>query len=268
MKKIVSVVLAVLVVFSMFTFIATAADTVSVTASADKTAVKVGDEVTVTVNLSKNSSLGGLDLFLKYDKEVFEYVSHTQGADVPGEPMFNPNASKGFRFIYTLATKFNDNIGELFTIKFKAKAAGEATFAIEVVEAYFAVYEESTGQYTGTEATTPNVNSVKVTVEEAAVEPPVEHTHKYSKPVVTKEPTCTAAGEQQATCDCGEKVVESIPATGHAYGKWTVTKPATTTATGEKQKKCANCGDVKKATIAKLPADSSVPSIPNTDAIA
>ncbi len=92
------------------------------------------------------------------------------------------------------------------------------------------------------------------------------HKHSYIE-VITKEPTCTEAGEKTLTCSCGETKTESIPATGHSYGtddKCTdcgeldpnhkhsytekVTKEPTCTEAGEKILTCV-CGDHKTESI-------------------
>ncbi len=46
---------------------------------------------------------------------------------------------------------------------------------------------------------------------------PDYHKHSYDDGVVTKEPTCTEAGEKTYTCGCGDTYTEEIPATGHNY---------------------------------------------------
>lgn len=48
------------------------------------------------------------------------------------------------------------------------------------------------------------------------------HTHSYSS-AVTKNPTCTQAGERTWSCSCGAYYTESIAATGHNYSNGTCT---------------------------------------------
>lgn len=57
---------------------------------------------------------------------------------------------------------------------------------------------------------------------------PDAHTHNYIE-AITKEPTCTEAGEKTYTCDCGDSYTEVIPATGHHYGD---------------DDKCTDCGEL------------------------
>ncbi len=280
MKKIVSVVLAVLVAVSMFTFMATAASDLTATVSADKTSVDVGDVITVTVSVPKESKLAALDVSLKYDTEKFDYVagSATFGDFMPDSSIFNTETPGAIRVIAGSATHFKDKLDVVFTAQLKAKAAGETNLTLAVKEAAIAVYNETTEQYTDHKVIVMTANSVKVEIIGAEVPPatdptdptdPSEHTCDYSDWKVTKKPTCTEAGEKVRVCKvCGEEDKAAIAATGHD-SKWVVTKAPTTTATGLKELKCSNCGKVlDTAVIAKLPADSSVPSIPNTDAIA
>lgn len=89
---------------------------------------------------------------------------------------------------------------------------------------------------------------------------PDHHEHDY-KEEITKDPTCTEAGEKTYTCDCGDSYTEEIPATGHKFvdgecehcgekdpdyhkHNYTeeITKEATCTEEGEKTYTC-DCGD-------------------------
>ena len=118
-----------------------------------------------------------------------------------------------------------------------------------------------------------------------------EHTHAWNDGIVTKEPTCTEAGEKTYTCTCGDtktepiqalghdlketviteptcgtagskeitcsrcdyKDTKEIPATGaHAYSDWVIVKEATCTEEGLRTQTCANCGDVKKEVLPKV----------------
>lgn len=78
--------------------------------------------------------------------------------------------------------------------------------------------------------------------DEPSSEEPEEHVHSYGEWVTTKEATCTEDGEAERTCDCGDKEVKSISATGHNYGDWTVVKAATCAEDGVEERVCENCG--------------------------
>lgn len=81
-----------------------------------------------------------------------------------------------------------------------------------------------------------------------------EHTtHVWNDGTITKEPTCTEAGEKTYTCTvCGENKKETVAAAGHKYStEWTIDKEATTTEKGSKSHHCTVCGD--KADITEIP---------------
>ncbi len=69
------------------------------------------------------------------------------------------------------------------------------------------------------------------------------HVHTYGDFVITKEATCTEAGEKTKTCtECDDAQTEEIAPTGHTANRWTVKKEATCTSAGERCKKCTVCG--------------------------
>lgn len=51
---------------------------------------------------------------------------------------------------------------------------------------------------------------------EIKLETHVTHKHNYVE-TITKEPTCTEAGEKKYTCTCGDSYTEEIPAKGHHF---------------------------------------------------
>lgn len=269
MKKFASVLLAVLVVFSMFSFVVSAAG-VTFTVNADKTTVKAGDTVKVTVSIPENAGLATLQVALKYDAEAFKVKGVTPGGIYGFEEV---NASTGF---YTSAASTPPTKGGvLFTVELEALKATDSEISIVVSEATDNEYNDVT--------VTSNTVAIKGFVEtptekptekpsETPTEPtdPTEHECEYSKYTVTKAATCKEAGVKEASCKiCGNKITEAIPATGKCTaGKWEVVKAATTTSEGEKVQKCKDCGEVlQRAKIAKLSSDPITnPAIPNTDA--
>ena len=77
-----------------------------------------------------------------------------------------------------------------------------------------------------------------------------EHTHAWNDGIVTKEPTCTEAGEKTYTCTCGDTKTEPIQALGHDLKETVITEPTCGTA-GSKEITCSRC-DYKEVT--ELPA--------------
>ena len=293
MKKFASVLLAVLVAFSMFTFVVSAANP-SVTASASKTTVKAGDEVTVTVKLSKNSGLGTLIAELNYDGAAFEVVEAKAGS-LFGNDVINGGLKNKVKFVAATSDVVNAE-GTVFTVKFKALKAADSKMTLSIVEATDNDYNEveittntlsfnayvepttnepttnepTTNEPTTNEPTTNEPTTNEPTTEPTTKEEPCKNGHDYSKELVVKKPTCKEAGIAQKTCKvCGDKVEYAIEATGKCEpGAWKVVKAATTTAEGEKVQECKYCGAVlQRAKIAKLSSDPITnPAIPNTDA--
>ena len=76
----------------------------------------------------------------------------------------------------------------------------------------------------------------------------IKHTHQWNVGQVTKEPSCTEAGEKGYICKtCGEKKTEEIAAKGHEWSnEYTVDKKATCTEKGEESIHCKVCGEIKE----------------------
>ena len=75
-KKILSIVLAVVMIFTMCPDVAAAESDATISMSVDKTSVPVDEIVTVTISIDKeftNMTIGTMNL--NVDTDVFEYVS-------------------------------------------------------------------------------------------------------------------------------------------------------------------------------------------------
>lgn len=281
MKKFASVLLAVLVAFSMFSFVVSAANP-TLTVSADKTTVKAGDVVTVAVKLSEESGLGALTIDVVYDATAFKAVEMTDGGKEEGlGAVVNANYAEGkARATLAIATTV-EKAGTVCTLKLEALKAADSTIAISVAEACDADFNpvevaSNTVAIKGVEEpTTDEPTTDEPTTDEPTTdEPSTDCTeHKWSTWAVTDKPTCSAAGVESRNCTiCGETEKRALEkdADAHNSGKWVVTKKATATAEGEKVRKCTLCDTVlETAKIAKLSSDElKEPAIPNTDAIA
>ncbi len=247
MKKIASVILSALIVISMFTFMATASDGITLTVKADKTEVEVGDIVNVTVSTTENSELCSFTLNLVYDSDLFEVVEGSAVAteDVLDGAMviFNEKADEGVRMVYTTQGHLADNVGDLFTVQLKAIKAGITELDIITGDDFNIAVGDKDEQ-----PVTPAVEPVEIVIKEKAP----THVCEYEV-IVTKEATCTEDGAQELTCKgCGEKKTEVIEATGHAYGEPTIITPATCLLPGLQSVTCANCGDTKNEVVPTL----------------
>ena len=77
MKKVLSVVLATIMIFAIIPLTSFAATAPTITATADKTTVKVGDTINVTVSISANSNLTALGYELNFDTSYFQLVDNS-----------------------------------------------------------------------------------------------------------------------------------------------------------------------------------------------
>lgn len=293
MKKIVSILVAVLVVFSMFAVTASAANVPTVSAVANVNTAKVGDTVKVTVSVSKDSKLGAFTAALQYDATEFEVVTGTAAGAFSSELLNTATVGKVI-YVGAAATTIDGAKTTLFTVEFKVlKTGGTIKFVVE--EAYVADGENDvdvTAQIASKDITIGCAHAEKT---ETVTKAPTcteagEKTvackdcgaslgtaavpatgHKFADAVVTKEATCTEKGEKTGTCTvCGEKTTEVIPMKDHKYGDWKVVTPATETKDGVKERTCEVCKAVDKGVISKKPAagkpDDGSANIPNTSA--
>ena len=78
--------------------------------------------------------------------------------------------------------------------------------------------------------------------------------HKWDEGTVTKEATCTMAGERTHTCEeCDQLWVEEISPTGiHSWDAGKITKKPTTSAAGVKTYTCKVCKTTKTEAVPKL----------------
>ena len=70
------------------------------------------------------------------------------------------------------------------------------------------------------------------------------HEHSFGEWTEVKAATCTEKGQRERACECGEKEIEEIAATGHNYES-AVTDP-TCTEKGYTTYTCSVCGDSYK----------------------
>ena len=141
MKKVLSVILAALMIIAMMPVVF-AASTPVITTSVDKTTIKVGDIVTVTVSVSANSNLCALDYELRYKSSDFEVVSGSPSL----KGIFGYEAAKdnvistgnnAFKYSAATAGSISNSAATLFTVRLKAKTTSGKITAV-VTGAYTA----------------------------------------------------------------------------------------------------------------------------------
>lgn len=234
MKKIVSVVIALIIVCSVcFTAVFAASNTAALTAKSNVSKANVGDTVKVTVDLSANSDLGALTFYLKYDSSCYEYVKGSlKAGGLFAMEEINDKTAGSLKYTAMTGTSVNA-AGTLITAEFKVLKTNSA-FSILVDEAW------DSGDNDITSAVASRSKGVTVAC-----------AHGKTEEKVTAQPTHTANGTKSVVCSyCGTTVkTESIPATGHSFGTWTVTKAATCTEKGTETRTCS-CGEKETREIA------------------
>ena len=124
-KRVLSVLLALAVVFTMCITAAVAVDTGSgsaatITVETVKKAVKVGDTVTLNVSIAGNPGFAAFDFTVKYDAGKLELTKVEQG-NIKGSFTGNENTGK-VNFIAAADKKECTGDGVLFTLTFNVKA--------------------------------------------------------------------------------------------------------------------------------------------------
>jgi len=86
--------------------------------------------------------------------------------------------------------------------------------------------------------------------------PIVHKEHVWNDGEISKESTCTEAGEKVYTCKvCGETKTEEVAALGHSYSEeWTVDKEATCEEAGSKSHHCTRLGCDSKSDVTVIEA--------------
>ena len=161
----------------------------------------------------------------------------------------------------TVKTESGEEIKVKPTDKQEKNADGSVTYTTE--DGQKVTINESTGSTTVTsEVKVPTSSETAPSSEtpsgnSGSTEASTEHRHSYTA-TVTKQPTCTEAGEKTYTCSCGHQYKDVISKTGHTAGVWEVKENATCKKEGTEVKKCTSCGkEMESRAIAKTGHTSS-----------
>lgn len=227
MKKVLSVLFAIIIL--CMCIIPSYAASYAVSVKAPYTAT-VGETISVSVQLSVNSGLGGIDLTVKFNTSEYQLVSGSvkSGSLLVGDT----NVGNGFVRYAGVSAETVKTQGTLVTFKLKVLKVG-GKISVSVNDAIDGNDKDITSSFLTTGAT-------------------VKCSHANMKWTITKKATCTEKGEKKGTCACGYTTTDTIAKLDHTYGKWTVEKPATETEKGLKWAKCTVCGDKKEQVINKL----------------
>ncbi|MCH5191924.1 MAG: hypothetical protein J1F23_07145 [Oscillospiraceae bacterium] len=139
MKKLFSVFLSVLMIFSVYSVACTAADSVELKLTSEK--VYAGDEFSLNLFISDNSQMSGAVIDLSYDSDKLEYVSAEPGAILDQNANISIRNIDGknpyVRFTYLAPSSSVTSAGVILTVKFKAlsNATGKTEIKISVPNA-------------------------------------------------------------------------------------------------------------------------------------
>ena len=237
MKKIISLLVAIIIVCVATCAVLALPDSGSLSVAPSNTEIALEDEVALTVSLSDVSVAKSCALLFSYDSNVFELVSGDWS--LTGAALSNFDTSKNAATIaYTSEKNLN---GDVFTLKLKVKA------------------DASTGNTTIN--VTPTIKNGKTTVDCAAGSATIKivcKVHSFTNYVSNNDATCTADGTKTAKCDnCDATdtkadVGSKLP---HSFTNYVRDNNATCTADGTKTAKCDNCDatDTITDTGSKLP---------------
>ena len=147
MKKVLSILLAALMIFTMVP--AVFAATPTITTTVNKTSVVAGDVVTLTAKVSANSKLCALTYEINYDTSAFEIVSNSGSCKgVFQTEVFNPETGR-VRYLGSSLNAISNTSQTIFTIQFRALKSN-GTISVKVTEAY--TVSGSTGETNVTSA--------------------------------------------------------------------------------------------------------------------
>ena len=200
----------------------------------------VGDTITVSVNLSANSGLAGVNFTVSFNTSDFQLVSDS----VSTNALFVGDKSIGngsIKYAGISADAINSS-GTLLSFKLKVlKTGGKISLSIK-------------------DAIDENDRFVNVSTSGATV----SCSHANMNWTVTKNATCTASGEKKGSCACGYTKTESVAKKQHSYGGWVVESNPTETKTGLKTSTCSACGDKREQIIPAIVTTTTKPSVVTT----
>lgn len=260
MKKFLSILLAVVLCFSVCSVVAFAAgEDIVVKAVPSKTTLNKGDTFTVDFNITTNAGFNTLGLEVGYDDAVLEVVcpNHADGKSCTAKrsPVTNmldespdgvgnigenskTHDVNPYKIMWAFGTAEEDVVdtGRIATLTFKVKAdakLGSTAITLNVDQAS----SIETGAYAESKRAGVSAN---VTVACSS--------HTKDAGTVTKEATCTEKGTKTYKCkDCGAAMgTENIPAIGHAWGNWEGTADAKCGQKGKETRVCANDANHKE----------------------
>lgn len=268
MKKLLTFIIAALLILSLPCTGVFAAYTAELSASS--TEAKTGETAEVLVSIQNNPGLCALGFEVVYDASALK-VKSADFSTMFASASRRVNVSEG-KIIFNAANADNvDGNGTVATIVFEVVASNFKGAEINIRplgDKGFVLHSEADRSLTDVELKL-NAGSVMPSGG-AATDTPVTDTPVTDAPV-TDTPACTH-GEtvketvKPATCDekgvvsvkcsvCGASLgEEELAALEHQWGEWVTKKEPTEKEEGKAEQSCALCGKTNEKTLDKLPA--------------
>ena len=244
------------------------------TCSAEGVTGVVGDTVTVKVNVSSDTKLGGVEGKVGYDKEILKltdikYTGFGEGLSEKSNIGFvaNDSFTSG-----TIELKFEilkctdkavdvnitkllatDDQGDYTSKEYNLTAQVRVNHKVEIVPGKAATCTVD-GLSDGQKCAACGTVLKKQEVIKAKGHTPVA--------VPAKAATCTTTGLTEgkicSTCKTVLQKQNVTPALGHSFGAWTTTVASTVMAEGQQTRTCTRCGHSETQALAKLQPNAAL----------
>ena len=263
MKKAISLVLSLMLIWGLCAFPASAAENGTITA-ADASG-RQGDTVTVAIGLGSNPGLITFRVAVSYGSDL-ELVSVSDSGLLKGWTQPNPTISSPYtlRWADSLATTNNTANGKIATLTFKIKntaAPGDKKVTVSFTESRDAnggknTFSDATANITvacasHTYGAYTKLNDSQHQRTCSACGYVETSGHTWNGGTVVKAATCKESGTKEYACTaCGAKKMETVVKTNvHIWGDWHITKQPSCTAPGTTTKTCSVCGKTENQTV-------------------
>ncbi len=237
-KRVLSVLVAVMLVACMFTSAMAATTGIEVPASLEE---GKNLEAVITMPAVEGTKAATVQATINFDTTALELkeinVPDVEGGIKNFTAVADANAKGYIGFTFTTADGSNAISLEkdiVATATFAVKEGVEEIKAFEIQKFYIEVIDEATGS--GTEIVSAKDAAATTNIKVIAV-----CDHEWSEWTVVTEATCTEAGIEARTCaKCQVKEERAIEAKGHVWGEWELNEDGDT-----ESRTCSVCGEIE-----------------------
>lgn len=234
MKKILSFLLSIALVFSFMCIGVSAEGIKKGKIKVDTVTGVTGEEVFVPVYMSENPGIMAVTISFTYESDKLEFISLNRGA-VFSSPTYAAHPDKNIIRYVICDIKNSTRNGIMTTLKFKVKE--DAEFGLSEISVKYNMGDFCNYKI---EKVMPEITAGGIDI--AFNGKNCSH-KKYGEWKVVSAPNCEDKGLQARVCEkCGHYDYRETDALGHEFSdKWTVDKPATPTTPGTMARYCIRC---------------------------